>query len=274
VGVHSDITEDRDKEEELRSAKLAAESANRAKSAFLASMSHELRTPLNAIIGYSELLEEEAREKGAASIVPDLKRVQSASQHLLAMIDSVLDLSKVEAGRMELFVQNFDIEKTVREAADTTRPLFDRRMNELNVKVEPGLGEMRSDAGKLRQCLLNLLSNAAKFTENGRVTLEVQRANADQIRFRVSDTGMGIPQEQLNRLFEPFMQGDASTAQRFGGTGLGLALTKRFAKLMKGEVRVDSLPGEGSVFTLQLPRLVPLENEEYGHGTVADITPA
>lgn len=259
VGVHADITEARQIEDDLRNAKQQAEAASSAKSAFLAKMSHELRTPLNAILGYTELLEEEARQTGSPTMIPDLQRVQKAGRHLLGLIDNVLDLSRIEAGRMALTLENFSVEEVVRDAADTSRPLFGPNHDRFALHLEPGLAEMRSDAGKLRQCLLNLLSNAARFTHGASVTLDVSSKGPDRIEFRVSDNGPGISPAQLSNLFEPFAQREASGTQKPAGTGLGLALTRRFARIMGGHISVESRPGEGACFTMQLPRLSPVD---------------
>jgi len=244
------------------------EHASRHKSAFLANMSHELRTPLNAIIGYSEMLEEEAEEIGAPRFVADLRKIQSSGKHLLGLIDDVLDLSKVEAGRMELHPETFSVAGLVREFADLVRPLalknhnrFEIRCNEaineaMDEAMDEAMGEMRSDATRVRQAVFNLLSNACKFTENGTICLEVSRDSGegeDWISFRVSDTGIGMTEEQLGKLFQEFSQAEPSTSGKYGGTGLGLALSRKLCRMMGGDIQVESQPGKGSAFTIRLP---------------------
>ncbi len=250
------VVERKRAEEEIREAKEAAEVANRAKSTFLASMSHELRTPLNAILGYSELLREDAEERGYTDFVPDLEKIRAAGQHLLALINDVLDLSKIEAGKLELYLETFDIKQVVEEVVATVRPLVRRNRNQLELRWADGLGEMHADKMRLRQVLLNLLSNAAKFTEDGAVTLAVARegaGNGEAIVFRVHDTGIGITPEQQQRLFQTFTQADGATAGRYGGTGLGLAISRKFCQMMRGDIAVASKPGKGSTFTIRLP---------------------
>jgi signal transduction histidine kinase len=240
--------------EEARS---AAEAANQAKSSFLANMSHELRTPLNAIIGYSEMLVEDAADAGNEDLVPDLDRIRTAGKHLLGLINNVLDLSKIEAGKMALFIETFSIEELVSEVVDTARPLIEKRGNRFDVRVQPYLGNLKGDVTKLKQVLLNLLSNASKFTENGVVTLEVNEEYRPQlgtaIAFRVRDTGIGMTDEQMAKLFEAFTQADASTTRKYGGTGLGLAISRRFCQLMGGDIAVTSEYGRGSTFSVHLP---------------------
>ncbi len=252
-GTNTDITELRAAEEELTAAKAAAEEANLAKSQFIANMSHELRTPLSAVIGYAEMLEEEAEAlDGADAFLDDLRKINSNARHLLSLINDVLDLSKIEAGRMEVQAEDFEVCALVEEVAGTVGALAERRQNRLVVECAPDLGAMHSDPVKLRQCLFNLLGNAAKFTEAGTITLTARR-EGDMVAFAVADTGIGMTPEQLDRLFRRFSQADASTTRRFGGTGLGLAITRAFATMLGGEIGVESAAGQGSTFTLRLP---------------------
>jgi signal transduction histidine kinase/DNA-binding response OmpR family regulator len=245
---------------ELALARDEALAANRAKSSFLANMSHELRTPLNAIIGYSELMKEEAQDGGQHGFVPDLDRILGSGKHLLGLINDVLDLSKVEAGRMELVTEDFEIEALVGDVAATVQPLVARRSNTLEVGDLAGTGSMHSDPTKLRQVLLNLLSNAAKFTENGTIGLRVARSQedgADWLEFSVSDEGIGMTPEQLESVFDAFSQADKTTQRDYGGTGLGLAISRRFCQLLGGEVSVTSELGAGTEFHVRLPATVP-----------------
>lgn len=237
--------------------------ATRTKSAFLANMSHELRTPLNAILGYSEMVKEEAQDLGQETLVPDLDKINAAGRHLLALINDILDLSKVEAGKMTLFVEEFDITRMVHEVVATIQPLIVKNDNRLEVNCPPGIGSMIGDQIKLRQALFNLLSNAAKFTENGIVTLRVSDDGEQPrvegkpgsfIRFEVSDTGIGMSEDQMAKLFQAFSQADASTTRKYGGTGLGLAISRKFCELMGGNISVQSIPGKGSNFCITIPR--------------------
>jgi PAS domain S-box-containing protein len=251
MALYHDITE-------LLHARREAERANETKSRFLASTSHELRTPLNAILGYSEMLQEQVEEEGHPEYLPDLRKIQSAGQHLLSVINDILDLSKIEAGKMELYVESFELRPLIDDVATTVKPLVEKRGNRLDVQAARDLGTMRGDVTRLRQVLLNLLSNASKFTEQGVVALAVEREPAGgAITFRVRDTGIGMTPEQLGRLFEAFSQADAATASKYGGTGLGLAISRRFCQMMGGDVTVESVPGQGSTFTVRLPAAPP-----------------
>jgi PAS domain S-box-containing protein len=245
MALYHDITE-------LLKARREAEAASRAKSQFLASVSHELRTPLNAIIGYSELLKEEIADLGVAQLAGDLTRIEASGRLLLALINDILDLSKIEAGKMEIHAETFALGPLLDEVTATVGPLVEKRANTLVVEGAADVGQLHADRTKLTQMLLNLLSNASKFTERGTITLGVRRTNG-LMEFVVRDTGIGMTQEQMGRLFQAFSQAEASTASKYGGTGLGLAITRRFSELMGGGVTVSSTPGAGSVFTLTLP---------------------
>lgn len=238
--------------EELDNARLAAEAANQTKSTFLANMSHELRTPLNAIIGYSEMLQEEASDIGEDGFVADLQKINSAGKHLLGLINDVLDLSKVEAGKMELYLETFAIDAVLEEVVTTIQPLIMKKNNTLKLNFAPNLGQMQADVTKLRQVLFNLLSNATKFTEQGVIELKVAR-QGETITFAISDAGIGMSKEQLNLLFQPFTQADASTSRKYGGTGLGLVISRRFCQMMGGDITVESELGKGSTFQVHLP---------------------
>jgi hypothetical protein len=270
---------------ELQQAKELAEASSSSKSQFLANMSHELRTPLNAIINLSKLLEEDAQDLGLSDedFISDLQSINSAGKHLLALINDILDLSKIEAGKMTLYPETFDIKTLIISVVITVKPLVEKNGNVLDVHCDENLGTMYADQIKVRQVLFNLLSNAAKFTEQGRVTLTVQKdegasaqsqlsaanlksRNSDSsfslhpsslktsfILFRVADTGIGISDEQQQQLFQAFIQGDASTTKKYGGTGLGLAISRQFCQMMGGDITVESQVDKGSSFTVRLP---------------------
>jgi signal transduction histidine kinase len=241
---------------QLELARDAAEAANASKSRFLANMSHELRTPLNAIIGYSDLLIEEAEDLDALDLVPDLEKIRSSGKHLLGLINDVLDLSKIEAGKMEISLETFEVGDVVAAASAMVRPLVEKNGNRLEVSVSANAGTMHADLTRVRQILLNLLSNASKFTSNGTVELTVARdeqRGREWVVFTVRDTGIGMTPEQLSRLFQPFTQADPSTTRKYGGTGLGLSISQRLSRLMEGTISVVSEPGMGSIFTVRLP---------------------
>jgi signal transduction histidine kinase/DNA-binding response OmpR family regulator len=251
--------------EEAVEARDAAESANRTKSTFLANMSHELRTPMNAIIGYSEMLIEEAEDLDLKELTPDLNKIRAAGKHLLSLINDVLDLSKIEAGKMSLFVEEFSVADMVQDVVATIQPLMEKNANTLEVEYPVDCGTMRGDLTKIRQTLFNLLSNASKFTERGQVHLVIERLQkpaGERIIFSVTDTGIGMSKEQLSRLFQAFTQADASTTRKYGGTGLGLVISRKFCQMMGGDIAVTSEPGKGTKFVVDLPTVVVEPNTE------------
>ena len=239
--------------------------ANRLKSQFLANVSHELRTPLNAIMGYSEMLMEDAAEAGAEQAVADLEKINTSGKHLLELINTLLDISKIEAGKMDIHLETFSVADMVKEVTAVIRPLAQKNSNRLEVQCDNDTGSMNADLTKVRQVLFNLLSNACRFTEHGTVAMHVVRESsgeADWLLFRVRDTGIGLTGEQIGRLFQEFAQAEASTARNYGGTGLGLALSRRLCRMMGGDIEVESKVGEGSVFTVRLPRRVEVSHED------------
>jgi signal transduction histidine kinase/DNA-binding response OmpR family regulator len=264
--------------EELKHAMEVAEDANRAKSGFLANMSHELRTPMNAIIGYSEMLMEDAEDDGNLEVVEDLKKIHSAGTHLLSLINDVLDLSKIEAGKMDVYLESFEIPSLIDGVVSTIDTLVKKNGNSLKVEVDPLLGEMHADVTKVRQALFNLLSNAAKFTHDGEIGLAVQAETVDGddwVRMAVTDSGIGIPPEKIDHVFEEFSQADDSTTRDYGGTGLGLPISRRFCQMMGGDITVASTVGRGSTFTIRLPAVVleVSETQEVMAEAAAIVTP-
>lgn len=241
--------------DEAQRARHDAEAANRTKSAFLANMSHELRTPMNAIIGYSEMLIEEAEEIDQPGLIPDLRKIRNSGRHLLDLINDILDISKIEAGKMVVYCETFDIEAMIRDVLGTVDPLIKKNKNRLHIDLPPSLGTMHSDPTKVRQTLINLLGNAAKFTSEGTITLSASLTpeTPGHLHISITDTGIGMTPEQLSKLFQVFTQADPSTTRKFGGTGLGLAISKRFCHMIGGDITVESEVGRGSTFHVTLP---------------------
>lgn len=265
VLVGSDLTEIKRTERELIRSKEAAEAANVAKSAFLANMTHELRTPLNAVINFAQLLEEELEDRQIDELLPDVQKITTAGKHLLGLVGEVLDLSKIEAGRMEVRREPFSVEQVLREVVQTAGPLADKNGNRLEIVPGDRVGIIEADEQKFRQSLLNLVSNACKFTQSGHVTVQVSQGGeggSEICRIRVKDTGIGIHEKDLARLFRPFEQVDASAGRRYGGTGLGLAISRRFCQMMGGNLEVESQLGKGSTFTMSIPTRNPAGSRE------------
>ncbi len=260
VCVASDITRLKHAENSLREAKQLAEEASLAKSRFLANMSHELRTPLNAVIGYAEMLLEEADERNLVGSTEEVRKIQFAGKHLLGLISDILDLSKIEAGRMDIHLETFDVADMIDTVLGTVGPMIDKNGNQITVHCPPSIGFIHADLTKIRQILLNLLSNAAKFTDKGAIRLSVSKllqGTTQMVQFLISDTGIGMTQAQVAQLFQAFSQGDSSTSRRYGGTGLGLAITKAFTDMLGGTIEVQSKLGGGTVFVVRLPFVNP-----------------
>ncbi len=263
-GMAIDITTIKQAEDALRHSHAWAVEANQLKSDFLANVSHELRTPLNAIIGYADLLREMTIRQLPNDPLPDLEKIDRAGKHLLRVIDDILDISKLEAGKMRLMTEEFDVTELIREVGAAFRTLLTKNGNRLEMHIADNLGIVRNDPTRIRQCLYNLLGNACKFTRDGTISLDVWRrtvAGRDWLSIRVRDSGIGMSSEQVARLFQPFVQADSSTTRNFGGTGLGLAITKGLCEMMGGEIAVDSTPGRGATFDIRLPAVLDLARE-------------
>ena len=241
---------------ELQIAMEKARSASQAKTDFLAKVSHELRTPLNAIIGYSEMLIEESEDDGLETYTDDLTKIHSSGEHLLTLINDILDISKIEAGKMDLYLEDFELGKFISQVISTAQPLVEKNSNKMIVELDDSIGNLRNDETKLRQVLLNLLSNAAKFTEEGVIKLKVSKATRNNIKFELSDTGIGMTPKQLKNVFEEFMQAETSTSKKYGGTGLGLPISKKITEMMNGKIEIKSKIGDGTTFTITIPKTI------------------
>ena len=233
-----------------------ARSASEAKSDFLAKISHELRTPLNAIIGYSEMLMEDAGDDGLDSFVEDLDKIRSSGTHLLTLINDLLDISKIEAGKMELHLEDFKLKDLISSIEDTTKPLVEKNGNKLVVEIDKSLVTIKNDETKLKQVLLNMISNSSKFTKKGKVTLKISEETRGRVKFELSDTGIGMTEDKLKNVFEEFAQAETSTSKDYGGTGLGLPICKKITELMGGKIDVQSKIGEGTTFSIIVPKKI------------------
>ena len=243
------------KTEELKFLRTQAQNATKAKSEFLANMSHELRTPLNAILGYSEMLKDDADDDGLDAYSEDLTKINSSGEHLLTLVNDILDLSKIEAGKMELHLEEFEFEKHIKQIEATAKPLVEKNENNLVIEKPDDIGKLINDQTKLRQILFNMISNAAKFTKKGTVTLGITKYD-EKVRFAVTDTGIGMNAEQLGKVFEEFTQAESSTSKDYGGTGLGLPISKKMTEMMGGIMEVESQEGKGTTFSIIIPIVV------------------
>jgi len=243
------------KTEELKFLRTQAQNATKAKSEFLANMSHELRTPLNAILGYSEMLKDDAEDDGLDAYSEDLTKINSSGEHLLTLVNDILDLSKIEAGKMELHVEEFELEKHIKQIEATAKPLVEKNENNFVIEKPDDIEKLTNDQTKLRQILFNMISNAAKFTKKGTVTLGITKYD-EKVRFAVTDTGIGMNAEQLGKVFEEFTQAESSTSKDYGGTGLGLPISKKMTEMMGGIMEVESQEGEGTTFSIVIPIVV------------------